>query len=335
MADLKLKPVICVLNPDDKYYLKQYSNCAESLPYCVTIQDVKNLQKNGIDIPDALCKENVILTQLPNQNKYIKRTPEDENNMIESRIKTIGNILSYIGAKSCSISYSSSNKAMKDVNVGVGAKVDVNAKVSDGIDSVGQGVNVNANVKDHLNSQSLNEKSLLSENTWPGNYTEEGYKRAKEIAIEAGLDQDDGIKALLEQRNPYHPNPISTNHYRIELYSAMKKSLEIATSIQVGVSKSLNLPMGAGASTSVNVGLDVNVDKNEYAENHEIMDLSIEFGPYIPKNGSSVSMSKAVELPSSSVSNNNQMSTGKLIAIVVGAVVAAVALTVVAMKFLM
>ena len=330
MADLNLKPVICVLNPDDIYYLQKYSNCPESLPYCATIQDVKNLKKKGVDIPEALCKENVILTQLPSQNKYVRRTPAEENNIIEYRIMAIGNILSYLGAKSCSISYSSSTQTMDGLKTNTNLRGDFNANVL----GYGQGYNGNVKVGTDNNNQSIYEKSLLSENTWPGNYTEEGYKRAKEIAIEAGLEQDDGIKALLEQRNPYHPNPISTNHYRIELYSEMKKSLEIATSIQVGVSKSLNLPMGAGASASVNVGLDVNVDKNEYAENHEIMDLSIEFGPYIPKNGSSVSMSKAVELPFSPVSYNNQMSTGKLIAIVVGAVVAAVALTVVAMKFL-
>lgn len=332
MADLKLKPVICVLNPDDIYYLQKYSNCPESLPYCATIQDVKNLKKKGVDIPEALCKENVILTQLPSQNKYVRRTPAEENNIIEYRIKAIGNILSYLGAKSCSISYSSSTQTMDGLKTNTNLRGDFNANVL----GYGQGYNGNVKVGTDNNNQSIYEKSLLSENTWPGNYTEEGYKRAKEIAIEAGLDQDDGIKALFEQRNPYHHNPVSANHYRVDLYSSMKKSLEIATSIQVGISKSLSLPLGPDSSASLNLGLDVDVAKNEYAESHEIMELSIEFGSYIPKEGSSVSMSKAVEMPAASYSgsNNNSISTGKLLAIVVGAVVAAVALTVVAMKFL-
>ena len=108
MGKSNLKPVICILNPDDKYYLQKYSNCTDSLPYCVTIKDVRDLKNRGVDIPDTYIKENTILTQLPGKNKYIFRKPEDENSMIESRIKTVGVILSYLGAKSCSISFSSS-----------------------------------------------------------------------------------------------------------------------------------------------------------------------------------------------------------------------------------
>lgn len=172
---------------------------------------------------------------------------------------------------------------------------------------------------------------LLSENQWPGNYTEEGYERAKVLALESGLDEDPGIKSLLEQRNPCHPSPASSSRYKIELYSSMKNSLEIATNIKVGVSKSLNLPMGAGASGSVNVGIDVNVEKNEYAESHEIMDMQVEFGPYIPKKATAVKMGKVT----SSQSTNSSMSTGKLVAIIIGAVVVAVGATIAAMKFLL
>lgn len=333
MGKSNLKPVICILNPDDKYYLQKYSNCTDSLPYCVTINDVKDLQNRGVDIPETYRKENTILTLLPGKDKYIFRKPEDENNMIESRIKTVGDILSYLGAKSCSISFSSSNKADSDSHVGVGVNVGVHCKAGYGTTSVGQDVDVDAKVNVNNSKSSVNEMRLLSENQWPGNYTEEGYNRAKELAFESGLDEDPGIKSLLEQRNPCHPSPVSSSRYKIELYSSMKKSLEIATNIQVGVSKSLGLPMGAGASGSVNVGIDVNVEKNSYAENHEIMDMQVVFGPFIPKvKATATDMSKATTLPQSTGSS---MSTGKLIAVIVGSVVVAVGTTIAAMKFLM
>ena len=331
MEKYSLRPVICILNPDDKYYLQNDSNCTDSLPYCVTIKDVRDLKNRGVDIPDIYVKENTILTQLPGKNKYIFRKPEDENSMIESRIKTVGVILSYLGAKSCSISFSSSNKADSDSHVGVGVNVDVNGKAGDGTTSAEQGVDVDTKVNVNNSQSSVNEMKLLLINTWPGNYTEDGYKRAKELALESGLDEDPGIKSLLEQRNPYHPSPVSSSRYKIELYSSMKKSLEIATNIQVGVSKSLNLPMGVGASGSVNVGIDVNVEKNSYAENHEIMDMRIEFGPFTPKKVIVVEKDN----DTSQQPTNSSMSTGKLVAIIIGAVVVAVGATIAAMKFLL
>lgn len=330
MGKSNLKPVICILNPDDKYYLQKYSNCTDSLPYCVTIKDVRDLKNRGVDIPDTYIKENTILTQLPGKDKYIFRRPEDENNMIESRIKTVGDILSYLGAKSCSISFYSSNKADSNSHVGVGVNVGVHGNVGDGTSSAEQGVDVDTKVDVNNSRSSVNEMRLLSETQWPGNYTEEGYKRAKELALESGLDEDPGIKSLLEQRNPCHPSPASSSRYKIELYSAMKNSLEIATNIKVGVSKSLNL-MGVGVGGSANVGIDVNVEKNEYAESHEIMDMQVEFGPYIPKKATAVEMGKATSLRST----NGSMSTGKLVAIIIGAVVVAVCATIAAMKFLL
>lgn len=331
MGKSDLKPVICILNPDDKYYLQRDSNCIDSLPYCVTINDVRDLKKQGVEISDNLCKENIILTQLPGQKKYIFRRPEDENSMIENRIKKIGDILSYLGAKSCVISFSSKSKADMDSHVGVGVDVDAKGKVGVKDSSIEKGVDVNAQVDVNKSYGVVSEKNLLSENQWPGSYSEEGYKRAKEIALESALDEDLGIISMLEQRNPCHPNPVLSNHYRVELYSSMKKSLEIATDIQTGVSKSLNLPK-TSVSGSVNVGINVNVEKNEYAESHEIMDMQIEFGPFIPKKASAPDMRDATTLPQPAGSN---MSTGKLVAIILGAVVVAVGATIAAMKFLL
>ncbi len=337
-----LKPALCIVNPDDKFYLGRYgTSCLDN---CVTPFEIEKLRNEGVIFPANRIAENTILVKLPHKDEYIYREPKDDENIIQENINTLSTILSYLGAKHAVRYVSNAENLDSKCKVDVGAtfNMGVDANVSEPVSGkqVGAGKNVDVTLGVHTNNTQFSNKSqsVFDENTWEGTYTEEGYEMAVRIATASGLIEQPDVKALLEQRNPNHPNHNLSKHYRVDLFSEFQKTLDVADNLKANITQSLNLDKLAKADSHINASIDVNVEKSDYAMQHQIIDFSVEFGPCVSKTTEVVSEQpkKILSLYETGTQEEKPVSLtkGKSIAIVVGAVVAAVALTVVAMKFL-
>ncbi len=285
-----LEPVLCIVNPDDKYYMKQFPK-DNNLRYCITPYEVEELQKKGVEFPADYLKEGVILMLEPFTSKYIFREPEDEDRIIKKRLTSIGTILSYLGAKRSTLIYgiSRENEALNASKVGASANLENVTKVGDEGESAKEGFGVGGHLEyENSNSKDLKyDYSAFGESEWPGTYDENSYEKAVKLAFETGLDQDDIIKTILEERNPYHQNPVKHKHYKIELRSDIKKAMKTASDLQISLSKQLGLSLGplcVENSTSFKTNINVNVESSEFAKKHDVLDFDIEFGEFIPKN---------------------------------------------------
>lgn len=337
-----LKPALCIVNPDDKFYLGRYGT--SGLENCVTPFEIEKLRNDGVVFPANRIAENTILVKLPHKDEYIYREPKDDENIIQENINTLSTILSYLGAKHAVRYVSNAENLDSKTKVDQDAHFDMSNSVSvtepESSLNLGGDEEMSFDEEVHTNKTQFSNKaqSVFDENTWEGTYTEEGYKTAVRIATASGLIEQPDVKALLEQRNPSHPNHNLSKHYRVDLFSEFQKTLNVAVNLKANISKSLNLDKLAKADSHINASINVNVETSNYAKQHQIIDFSVEFGPLLKK--TEVVPDKPKEIKSlydtgTQTEKPVSLTTGKLIAIIAGVVVVAVALTVVAMKFLM
>ena len=82
----ELQPVICVLNPDDVYYLKNREHSA-LVENCKTPAEVRQIQQQGLVFPKI--EENVVYMRNPlKQSEYIIRNQQRDLSIIEERIRS-------------------------------------------------------------------------------------------------------------------------------------------------------------------------------------------------------------------------------------------------------
>lgn len=238
-----LPSVICILNPDDAYYLKEYEQQPDiDYKSILTPYDVQQMQIHGVDFSGVAIHENSILMRDCGQRKYIVRTPLTDSNSVEKRGHCVEQIVSYLGG----IDFTWGESSIKDINgkvlVGVKegafAKEPGSRKVVSYDHSVGVDTGLDLKKKKQLQS---------SASFYGGKYTVEGYNRAVEIAKETGLYQSDDIRSLLEERNPNHPNPLKRKAYQVDVVSDLKANVDVATKMQASIGKIL------GANLDVNV----------------------------------------------------------------------------------
>ena len=257
-----LPSVICVLNPDDAYYLKEHEQSDIDNQCILTPYDIQQMQKQGVDFSGVAIHENSILMRDCGQRKYIVRTPHTDSNAVEKRGHCVEQIVSYLGG----IDFTWRESSIKDINgkvlVGVKegafAKEPGSRKVASYDHSVGVDTGFDFNKKKQLQN---------SASFYGGKYTVEGYYRAVEIAKETGLYQSDHIKSLLEERNPNHPNPLKRKAYQVDVVSDLKANVDVATKMQASIGKILG------------VSLDVNVDAAFRDDSSHSVVFEATFGP--------------------------------------------------------
>lgn len=249
----KIKDVVCVLNPDQIYQMQHFGGVDVS--GFVTPYEMNALSKE-IKMPEI--KEKSIYTFIPYQNKYIHLNEQSEDEIILDRISKIETILSYLGAKYCHTTSTSIRKIVQ--------KTDERgrAKVSSSEGSIG--------IKGEQNTNVHNDESNTIESTvkYPGKYTIDGYKRAKELAEQYQLDNDSVIQQLLEERNPIHPNGIEKKEYKVDVQSDLeqlkKASYELKSKLKTAIG---NIEISGSYKES-----------KEYKESiHHTFDFEAEFSP--------------------------------------------------------
>lgn len=255
--DIEQNKVICVLNPDDIYYLNTY--CGTSSEGLVSPYELQTLEQQGITFESK--QEGSLLIKHPYKKEYIKPTEKSESDIILDRISHIETILSYLGGKH----YKVLEQCQRALHLGRNINVKADAKV----DKYEGGVGVKTSNQNN-NSDSL---SVSSETNWSGEYSEKGYKRAVEIAEECGLDKDSIMASILEQRNPKHPNPIGLKTYSIDVKSDLEELKKRAIDFKANIPTKIN----------VNVDCDVSVDSTKSSQEHMTFDFEVEFGPVANK----------------------------------------------------
>lgn len=304
-----LKPIICILNPDDKWYIDKYGEGNVSR-LCVTGNEIDNLRSQGVKFPDqSQLKENLVLTKDYSSNEYLIRTPDYDRNKVEGRIKATLDILSYLGAKFCKIEYYTSEESKRNHSFDGELHIKTKGSFGDKEEGVKASDSKNADLTVLNKNQSSDKytKSILDEAKWPGSYDEIGFEKAKEIAQREGLDTDEGIKSLLNQRNPYHHNAIQKERYRVDLIKEMREANRLEVSLHAGIKSKLGVSL-ISASTSVDIDGKIKVINNSSAKLHEIMDIQVEFGEYKHKQAKSVNDFDSVGISQPSLSQSSTIS---------------------------
>ena len=89
---------------------------------------------------------------------------------------------------------------------------------------------VNATI---LNEQNQHyESEYYLEDSFGGKYSVSSYTQAIEKAAEFGLDKDDDIKHLIDQRNPENPRSIKSRRVSIEMSRELNSALDTAISLE-------------------------------------------------------------------------------------------------------
>ena len=254
MDSQDLKPALCILNPDDVYNLK--NNHAEDSYYCITPYEALEMQRQGISFPvEPHLQEGLVLTREPHGKGYYYRTDETDCRVINERCLAIEAILSYLGGKEFRYSETSSFRSNQSTDIGVNL----------GGNKSGIEINNNTEVNTCTTQGETGGKIVAAQ--WSGNYTHEGYMRAVELAKVNGLITDSTIAALLEQRLPSHPNPISSQEYHVNVTADLDKSIHVLEDI------SANLQDKVGGHLKVDINTSRKVDQSA------TVDFFVSFGP--------------------------------------------------------
>lgn len=166
-----------------------------------------------------------------------------ENELFHKKQLCISPIMQYLGAKSVS---------------GHAKIVETKHRVIDGKGNVGyESTKVNASVMSEQNQHYESEYRV--EDTFPEEYSPDDYALAIEEASKYGLDKDDDIKSLIEQRNPAKPRPIKSRRVSIEMSRELNSALDTAISLEaVGVELTGNYKSILESSKRILFELEVN-----------------------------------------------------------------------------
>lgn len=251
----KLDEVLCVLNPDDIYNLQNYYG--ESSAFLATPYEIQDLKKEQWLMPLNL-KEGAIITRHPYKKEYFFLNEQTEDKIALDRISLIGTILSYLGAKNFKVCQTSLqfNDKTKKYNAGV----DVSVLMGD----------FSGEVTSSKSDKITEQFTIKNTSEWPGTYTRKGYKRAVEIAKWSGLDKDGDLSSIIEQRNPDHPNALSTRTYSIDVRSDLEQCRNTSIDLKATVKR-----------CNINVDLNGGYNSEEKSSRHNTFDFEVEFGPLI------------------------------------------------------
>lgn len=262
MMETQVKPVICILNPDDVYTIRQHKGRCENSECYITPQEAQLVGNEGFSMPPI--RENVIFMRQPLEKKYIIRTPQDDEDIINQRIAYIENILCLLGGKDYEIERSENVSSQKNTNTEVGVSADVDLR------PVGQGNGSGeSQTSVGVEKRQQSDRYVKSSARWPGRYTSKDYEEAVRLANESGLITDPDIASLIRQRNPLLSNPIEQKEYECQTHTDLIHNLEVAESLR------------ANALSLVNATVSVNVQRSEREEKSSSYKFKAAFGELV------------------------------------------------------
>ncbi|MBR6091590.1 MAG: hypothetical protein IKQ09_02090 [Bacteroidales bacterium] len=255
MKEQQLKPVVCVMNPDDIYWIKEKKELSKFSGSFLSPYEAKEMETTqGVEFPEI--RENVIFMLDPTvKNRYIIRTESSDAYIVERRINAIEVIVSLLGGKNFKVI--SERKANKSNGTQVEVKVNV------GTPKVG----VNNNTKVGTNTIQNGEITIVATAEFKGEYSEENYFKAEAIAKQYGLFNEPTISSLLMTRHPDNCNEILKKTYSVNTCKDLKENLEVAEDLKVNV------------MNAVKVDVDVNVKTSHDERYIEAFEFEVEFGP--------------------------------------------------------
>lgn len=248
-----LKPVVCIMNPDDIYWMKEHSNISKYMDNLLTPYEALELKNQGVVFPTF--RDNVIYMLNPlEDNTYIERTESTDADIVEKRINAIEVIISHLGGKHFKAISNRKTIKGKDKQVGVNLKVNTPK------------VDVASKTDVYTQAASTETKDIFVSADFEGEYSEKSYNIAVATAKQYGLDNDGEIKKLLIERHPNHCNTLRRKKYIVNTCRDIKDNLKVAEDLQVGVMKAINVGVEANVKTS---------SDEHYTENFE---FEVEFG---------------------------------------------------------
>lgn len=259
MNNPQLKSVVCIMNPDDIYWMKEQSNMSKFADNLITPYEARELVKQGVQFP--VIRDNVVYMLNPlDEKKYIVRTESTDADIVEKRIKAIEVIISYLGGKHFKAISNRKTEKGKDTQVGVKLKVETPK------------VDVGSNTDIEKNSSLSDETEIYVSADFKGEYSEQNYRIAEATAKQYGLDNDNEIQKLLKLRHPLHCNPVLRQTYKVNTCKDLKENLKIAEDFCVGVMK------------AVNVDVEANIKTSSDERYSEVFEFEVEFGDQTKKN---------------------------------------------------
>ena len=254
MKEQQLKPVVCIMNPDDIYWMKEKKEMSKFSSSFLSPYEAKEMETTqGVVFPEI--RENVIFMLDPTvKNRYIIRTESSDADIVEKRINAIEVIVSLLGGKN--FTAISERKADKNKETQVEVKVNVDTPK----------VGVGNDTKVRTNSSQSGEISIVATAEFKGEYSEDNYFKAVAIAKQYGLFDEPTISGLLMTRHPDNCNEIIKKKYRVSTCKDLKENLEVAEDLKVNVMK------------AVNVDVDVNVNTSHDERYMEVFEFEVEFG---------------------------------------------------------
>lgn len=216
-----MENVICVVNPDEKHFLKDMG--AENLCNYYTPQELYQEMQNGnIVISESVgrMREHLWLTRYPGDQVYVCMTEANENLNIARKISAIESIAYHLG---CAVFIAESYKSIAQ-KVGIGFNANQALNVSEDIS-----IQIN-NGLDARGDLSGNEESrLTTEVRWSGEYNSDSYDKAKEIAEAKHLIDELAISDLLEQRRIENPNRLVSKNYSVNVLKDVNANADLAS----------------------------------------------------------------------------------------------------------
>lgn len=225
----ELKSVICVLNPDDVYKIKE-NNDSQYKDNLMTPYEFKKFKEDnvGISFPETI-KEGAFLVLSKNKDCYslIKDIEESEEINISKKVCTIQQIVSYLGGVDFKAEDQFSEESLKNSQKRINGEIGVAA-----------GEN-SANMSAHWNQETENAQKIYGkaeiESHSIGKYTKNGYDGAVKIAKETGLYNLPMIESILRLRSSDNPNLLQNNTYEVSLNSEFSKKLKVVLGIYASI----------------------------------------------------------------------------------------------------
>lgn len=254
MNEKQLKPVVCIMNPDDIYWMQNKGELPKNADCIITPYQAKELEKEQNIVFPAIRENAIFMLDPIAKDKYIERNTSTDAATIDRRINAIMVIVSCLGGKEFKAVSNRSSSLNQQTVVDVGVDLHV-PKVDN-----------NSSTRVNNGKTEDKEQTLYVSASFSGVYSKKGYEQAEAIAIEYGLRNDPVIDSLLKMRHPDHPNKINKDTYRISTSEDLKKNLEVAEELKLKIGKAMN------------IDIDVDVSTSREESNLETFEFEVEFG---------------------------------------------------------
>jgi len=239
MDKQKLKPVVCILNPDDIHWMQEKrTDPSNSSVNLLTPYQAKELEEKQHVVFPEIRENKVFMLDPLGENKYIFRTPETDAKIVAKRINAIMVIVALLGGKNFqAISLQNSTQNVES-QVGVDVKLKV-PKV---------GVNSNTNYNRKTSKQAEKKRHIIAE--FNGKYSKSNYRLAVKVAEQYGLSDDPTISDLLITRRPNSENYTIRKEYEVNTCEDLKENLKIAGDLMVDIRNAVNVDVKVDVTTS-------------------------------------------------------------------------------------